>query len=147
MSFIDLAVQGADASAPASGFLRLYVKSAGLFLIDSSGVVIGPLYGEPVNIIAATELTIAAGVVVQTGSHHTIDNESDAASDILHTITPATNPAGNFLIIRPEDGARTVIVEHNTGNIVLNGGADITLDDITDHLLLFYDGTQWNDLL
>ncbi len=146
MSYLDLAVQSANAPAPASGFIRVFIKSTGIFIIDSSGVVIGPLYGEPVNIASATELTIASGVVIATGGHHTIDTESDAATDDLDTITQASSPAGNFLVIRPADDARSIVVKHGTGNIVLSGGADITLDDLTDHLLLFYDGTQWVNL-
>ncbi len=51
-----------------------------------------------------------------------------------------------MLILRPNNDARSVVIKHNTGNIILSGGADITLDDITDHILLFYDGTQWVNL-
>jgi hypothetical protein len=79
--------------------------------------------------------------------YHTVDTESDAASDDLDTITaPIAWPIFNLLILRPENDARTVVIKHGTGNIVLSGGADITLDDVTDHVMLLYDGTQWVNL-
>lgn len=146
MSFIDLAVQGSNAPAPTSNYLRIFVKSDGVYVEDSTGVVTGPIVQFPLNFPAATELTIAAGIITVTGSHHKIDTESDTASDDLDTITAATSPASNLLIIRSENDARSVVVKHNVGNIFFSGGADITLDDLTDHLLLFYDGTQWVNL-
>jgi len=92
---------------------------------------------------AATELTIAAGVITRTQTYHTVDTASDDATDDLDTINGGT--AGDMLIIRPAHTDRSVVVKDGTGNIVLQGGADITLDDATDHLILVYDGSNWND--
>lgn len=95
-----------------------------------------PLY----RLGASTELTISSGAVTITKSQHTIDTESDAASDDLDTMTIATSDV--FGIIRAENGARTVVVKHGTGNIVTWDGSDIDLDDTNKALLYYYDGTS-----
>jgi hypothetical protein len=95
---------------------------------------------------AKTELTIASGAVTVTRGFHTIDTEGDAASDDLDTINGGED--GAVLVIRPVHTDRTVVVKHNTGNIVLQSGADITLDDSTDKCTLIYDAdlAKWIDL-
>lgn len=147
MSYIDLVEQSSQGTPP-TGFLRVFAKTDGsLHFVNDSGVEVGPIQFSPLIIPDQTELTISSGVITPTNMHHSVDTESDAASDDLDTITaPASFPLFNLLIIRPADDARSVVVKHNVGNIILSGGADITLDDVTDHLLLFYDGTQWVDL-
>jgi hypothetical protein len=94
-----------------------------------------------VNIALDTpsELTIATGVVTKTASHHTIDTESDAASDDLDTI--AGGSEGDVLFIRPANAARVVTIKHGVGNIQCNSGADITL--YSGYTLLIYDGATW----
>lgn len=90
---------------------------------------------------AAVELTIASGVVTKTYSHHTIDTENDAASDDLVTINGGAE--GEVILIRPADGARTVILKHNTGNIWSMSGYDVILDDADDYSILVYSGSKW----
>jgi hypothetical protein len=92
----------------------------------------------------ATEVTIATGAITITQMFHTVDTEGDAASDNLDTI----NGGGtvNMIVIRAANDARTVVVKHNTGNIWLQGKADISLDDLEDGLLLVWDGTKWFDI-
>ena len=93
----------------------------------------------------AIELIIdAAGAVTRTQVYHKIDTNGDIASDNLDTINGGVE--GDLLIIRPENATRTVVVRTGVGNIVLIGGANVILDDATDHLALLYDGAQWNDL-
>lgn len=149
MSYLDLVKQSAAPPVPAAGDLRITARTDGsIYFTDENGVTVGPVTFTPFIIPTQTELTIATGVITPTNMHHSVDTESDAASDDLDTITaPTSFPIFNMLIIRPADDARSVVVKHNTGNIILSGGADITLDDITDHILLFYDGTQWVNLL
>lgn len=89
----------------------------------------------------ATELTIASGVVTATRSHHTIDTQSDDATDDLDTINGGSS--GRILVIYPADSGRTVVVKHGTGNIRVRGGADITLDDAEDTAWLIHNGTNW----
>lgn len=92
---------------------------------------------------ASSELTIASGAVAATRSFHTIDTESDAASDDLDDITGGA--AGELLLIRPENGSRTVVLRHAIGanKIATLGGRNISLTEATDWALLVSDGTQW----
>ena len=92
-----------------------------------------------------TELTINdSGVITITEAFHIVDTYEDAASDDLDTINGGTT--GALLVLKAADGARTVVVKHNTGNIWLKGQADLSLDDAEDGLLLIYSGTKWIDL-
>lgn len=89
---------------------------------------------------AATELTIAGGVVTATQGYHTIDTQNDDASDDLDTINGMT--AGEIVVIRAASAARTVVLKHNTGNIFNPYGEDISLAEATDGVMLFYNGTK-----
>lgn len=89
----------------------------------------------------ATELTIASGVITVVQGNHTIDTEGDAASDDLDTINGA--PEGMLVYVRPASGARTVVLKHDVGNIICPGAVDISLADVTDEALLFYNGSKW----
>lgn len=89
----------------------------------------------------STTLTIASGVVTMSQNFHRIDTESAAASDDLDTITLGSGFGdGCMLVIRPANSSRTVVVKHNTGNILTPGGFDISLDDAEDMVILMYDG-------
>ncbi|KKK61579.1 hypothetical protein LCGC14_3012930, partial [marine sediment metagenome] len=91
----------------------------------------------------STELTIdGSGDVTRTQASHNIDTNGGAGADNLDGIAGGAD--GMFLLIRPNNDARTVVVRHNqnaaaTKNILLAGGDDATLDDIQDTLLLVYD--------
>lgn len=95
---------------------------------------------------APTELTIAAGAITVTQTFHTVDTEADAATDDLDTINGGSD--GRLIVIKAVNDARTVVVKHNTGNIWLQGKADISLDDISDGLMLVYSATdsKWFDI-
>ena len=95
------------------------------------------------NLGTATELTIASGAVTATRSYHTIDTESDGASDDLDTISGGIE--GYILVIRAVNDARTVVAKDATGNLQLSG--DITLDNSQDTLTLIFDGTHWLELM
>lgn len=95
------------------------------------------------NLTDSTELTIASGAITVTQSYHTIDTESDAATDDLDTITVAGGE-GDVLVIRPESSSRTVVIKHGTGNVQCVGNDDITLDDDHDFALLIRkDASNW----
>ena len=49
----------------------------------------------------------------------------------------------NLIILRAYNDAHTVVIKHNTGNIWNPVGVDISLDDIRDAILLWWDGTKW----
>lgn len=89
-----------------------------------------------------SELTIASGVITATHSYHTVDTESDAASDDLVTINGGS-VSGQRLTIRAADSARTVVAKDGSGNLTLAG--DFSMDNAEDTLELIYDqtGTQW----
>ena len=90
------------------------------------------------------ELTIASGSITITGTDHTVDTESDAATDDLDTINGGSD--GEILIIRAANAARDIVVKHGTGNINTADGNDITLDETRKQVLLKYDAelTAWN---
>jgi hypothetical protein len=98
-----------------------------------------------INLGTALEVTIATGVITATQSHHTVDTEANAASDTLDTISGGTE--GDILFIRTVNNARDVIVGHNTGNIILKGGASVTLGSTNDSMMVIYNGTSWNEVL
>lgn len=98
------------------------------------------------RLAASTELTIASGAVTANANFYRVDTEGDAASDDLDTITVGSEVADGFLLfLRAENAARTVVIKHNTGNILCVGNNDISLDDSHDWVLLIYDGnlTKW----
>lgn len=90
-----------------------------------------------------SELTIASGVITITGIAHTVDTQADAASDDLDTISGGSD--GEIIILRAENAARTVIIRHNTGNILTADTGSITLDDTSKTAVLQYDAalSKW----
>ena len=97
-----------------------------------------------INLKDATELTLDAdGAVTVTQSWHTIDTFEDAASDNLVTINGGVE--GDILFFRPENDARTIVVDHDADNISCVGQADITCGEVEDFCILIYDAglTKW----
>lgn len=92
---------------------------------------------------AATELTIAAGVVAVTQTAHKVDTEADAASDDLDTINGGYE--GAIIILEPANDARTVVITQ-AGNIKTASGASVSLDNYGDSFMARYDGTNWIQL-
>jgi hypothetical protein len=90
---------------------------------------------------AAVELTIASGTVTKTQGCHSIDTESDAATDDLDTINGGSE--GDVIFIRPASGSRTVIIKHGSGNIRVPGAVDISLVDADDGIVLVFNGSNW----
>jgi len=85
----------------------------------------------------STELTISSGAITVTQNFHTIDTESDAASDDLATINGGA--AGLMVFFRTESSSRDVVIKHNTGNILTSSGADITLANTNELMVGIYD--------
>lgn len=85
---------------------------------------------------AKGELTIASGVITVTGVTHTVDTQSDAASDDLDTINGSAD--GSILVLTAAHTDRTVIIKHNTGNILTPSGTDIALDNTSKTVVLQY---------
>jgi hypothetical protein len=96
---------------------------------------------------AGTLLTISGGVISTGGKkieYHKVETESGAATDDLDTINGANN--GDVLILRPTNGAHTVVVKHATGNIRLDGSVDFSMDSSLDTIVLLYAATLWVEL-
>ena len=64
---------------------------------------------------AETELTIASGSITPTRAAHSVDTESDAASDDLTTIDQTNHPDGRMLLLREENASRVVTLKHAAG--------------------------------
>lgn len=93
----------------------------------------------------ATELTIASGAITVTQAYHSVDTESDAASDDLDTITAAVG-VGEIIVLVANNTARTVVVKHNTGNIKLADAADFSLDDTEKSITLLKQASNWIEI-
>ena len=128
-------------------------------LVDAINTQSATAFGKSINtdnderntvggIIAFTssELTIASGVVTQTRAHHTIDTESDAASDDLNRLANANADAGAIVYLRQESSARAVTVKHQggagDGQFVLNNSSDVTIG-ANGVLVVMRVGTSW----
>lgn len=99
------------------------------------------LQGE-VTFKDATELTLSGDAITVTQSYHTVDTESDDATDDLSTINGGA--AGQILILKPANGGRDVVVKHAVGNIQC--GSDFTMDNANDTIALIFDGSNWLQL-
>lgn len=107
----------------------------------ADGVVLGP-FGSPESLVTFApggELTIESGQITVTHSYHTVDTESNAASDDLTTINGGSE--GDLLLIRAADDARTIVAKDGTGNLRLS--SDFSLDHSADTLTLLRGSSFW----
>ena len=104
----------------------------------------GTVRTRALNFDAVSSLTIAAGVVTVTRSHHSLDTEAAAATDDLDTLTATGLTDGFVVVLRPANVARVVTVKDGTGNLLLNG--DYALNATDRSITLLYDGTNWREL-
>jgi hypothetical protein len=89
---------------------------------------------------SAVHRTIAGGVIsVGDTQYIVVDTEGAAASDNLDTINISSCSFGDVIVLQAEDSARSIVVKNGTGNILC--GADITLDNADDKLLLILSDT------
>ena len=94
------------------------------------------------NLKDSGELTIASGAITITGSRHSIDTESDAATDDLDTINGGSD--GDIFIGYANNTTRSVVFKDGTGNLQLEG--DFTCNNAADRILLMSDGTTWFEI-
>ncbi len=101
---------------------------------------------EPKRFGTPTELTIAGGAITVTKNYHRVDTQGDDPADDLNTINGGTD--GMLLVLRQENITRDVTVEHNVGNIKLDGNADCVLSTPEQKITLIYDliNTQWSEI-
>lgn len=102
--------------------------------------------GTKLILTRGANLTIASGVITVTNSYHIVDTEGGAATDDLDTINGGVD--GEIIVIRTASTLRDIVVKNGTGNIVLAGGADITLTNLRDKITLMYDSVanEWTEL-
>ncbi len=100
---------------------------------------------KQLSLDATTEVTIdGVGAIAITKSFHTVDTNLDGPTDDLDNITGGAE--GDTLVLKAEDGARTVVCKHATGNLRLDGAADFSLDNADDSIMLVYDGANWLEI-
>jgi hypothetical protein len=100
---------------------------------------------ENIVLKAVSELTIASGAITITDSHHTVDTESDGATDDLDTISGGA--VGRVVLLKPASGSRTVVVRDTgggTGNIRTPQAVSISLAEASDFVVGYHDGTNVN---
>ena len=131
--------------APQVGDEVLVVRLGRGFIVMGRVLRATPLTAIPVVYESGAVLTIAAGVVTVTASHHRVDTEGGAGSDNLDTMNGAV-ANGHMLVIQPEDSVRTIVVTHGVGNILLDGQVNYTMDNANDTLHVRWDGTNWTEI-
>lgn len=102
---------------------------------------------------AQSEVTISGGKITVTSSQHTVDTESDGASDDLAIVNVASLPDGAWLLLAAENTARTVVLQHDTGSpgadeakLILANGDDYTMDEINKWILLVRRGSELHEV-
>lgn len=90
------------------------------------------------NFGAPSTLTISSGEVTAIKSYHRIDTQGAASSDDLDTINGGSD--GDVLVLKSVSDARVVVLKDGTGNLSLEGSADVSLIDPSMKVLLVYDG-------
>ncbi len=96
-----------------------------------------------INTGISQPITISGGIIgLGTNfSYFTVDTQAAAASDDLDTINGGNE--GDLIFLRAASAARTVVLKDGTGNLKINGGADLSLDNSDDLAVLHFDGTSW----
>lgn len=96
-----------------------------------------------INTGTAQPFTIASGIVTigTNYSYFSIDTQSAAASDDLDTISGGNE--GDLIFIKAGSAARTVVLKDGTGNIITEGGVDLSIDSDEDLAMLHFNGTKW----
>jgi hypothetical protein len=88
-----------------------------------------------------SELTIASGSVTATRAQHTIDTESDAASDDLANVI-VSGISAQWILLRMENSARVVTLKHEAGGagqLSLSHGQDVILAGTQQWVLFWVD--------
>lgn len=100
---------------------------------DGTNIVeFDPQFAPPTS-----ELTISSGSVTATGARHTVDTESDAATDNLDNVVATSLPDGFLLLLYAENASRTVTVrDSQTGAGEVHLKSDTAAVLSTDHPLL-----------
>lgn len=133
ISKIRLAEQGSDPSAPAATFWLLYIKSDGLYIIDSANNITGPLNVGDLTQAAADLLYAPIAKGVTNGDTHDHSGGDGAQIDHGGLGGLADNDHPQYALeVKEADGApdvtlvKTLIVTN--GKLTDNGGGSVSLD-------------------
>jgi hypothetical protein len=126
--------------------LALVVLSGAAYAQSADGVLTAAR--KHLRVGDGVEETIATGAITAGRTRIRIDTEADAGTDDLDTLTGVE---GQIYFLTPEDGARSVVIKHQTGNIECPGATDIPLAEDDDFAIGLYTGGKlivlWQRLL
>lgn len=108
-----------------------------------SGLQSGATSFNQLNLGTDTTVNISGGIIAITKSRHLVETEASAASDDVDTITGGVE--GDVLMLQCVSASRVVTLKHNTGNIWFRDGADRSLYDVYQTIVLIFDGFKWTD--
>lgn len=113
--------------------------------VDFDGYNLNDVGG--IDLTNSSELTIASGVIAPTQMLHSVDTESDDATDQLDTITAVAGER-QLLILQPETITRVVTILGITAdNIKLAGAVDMVFDSNASLLVLLQTGDdEWREV-
>lgn len=94
------------------------------------------------NIGVMVNVTISAGAVTATVSHHKLVAQSGSSDDL---VTVNGGVAGRVLILRPNSG-HTITLKASGGNLKMLDGADIVLSQFKNSATFLYHGTNWYEI-
>ena len=117
--------------------------------VDQNRDAMCELLGGDDDFATNEELTISSGVVTPTRAIHSIDTESDAATDNLDTIATTNHNESRLLLVYPENAGHTVVVidqAGGAGQIHTADGEDFSMDEIDKRLLLYRSGADWYEI-
>lgn len=99
--------------------------------------------------LTQSEKTIASGVITPTRSNHSIDTQSDAASDDLDTMNVGSTADGAILFVTAENASRVVTLKNAngaSGQMLLAAERAVAMDNANFHYLMIRDGTSWYEV-
>lgn len=117
---------------------------------SASPVLTGRLETARMNLTDDTLITLDAnGVALVTQTYHNFDTFAAAASDDLDGIDGTVE--GDIVIFRPTNAARTIVARHGqapaSGKALnLSAGANFTMDEDDDWLMVLDDGTLMQEI-
>ena len=124
---------------------KTYLSSDGNQIIDKNlnvgGITKSKVTAKNLVFEQGSTLEIASGVITITHSLHEVEVQGASGNDNLDTINGGIS--GQILILRAFNGARTVTLRNDEGNIYLPSGSDFALDTAEDVAVLLKDENDW----
>jgi hypothetical protein len=99
---------------------------------------------QALSFIDATTLTIASGAVTLAQSSQIIESETGTTDDLdTINVISSVDLTYNTIIYIKAKATHTITLKHQTGNIYIPGGGDVTLTE-NNVAVLLYNGTNWD---